>query len=278
MSTPLTEAVLYYQKTGEGFDKCLRLAGEIVYTFPCRKYNWDIETCSDFYCFFYPRLKRILKKFRYIEKPFESLLYTYLRYHVKTFYAKKKQNEMKYSLVKSCFSINEPYYKQHYAFEDEIELSAAGKTVLHINEQGKIGKESAKKRFIYLLLKNYLRISENMKDCSCRLLDINTDEMEALMNTLDERIRERRKRFSFLQEKRNRYLSQLFEYEQKDDKTAVKLMKKRLDRTIRELSRVCIDPTHKEIGELLGVPKGTIDTGIHYLKNSLNKHREKICS
>ena len=45
--------------------------------------------------------------------------------------------------------------------------------------------------------------------------------------------------------------------------------KKRLAAVIDEMSRVPASPTHKDIAAVLGIPKGSVDSGIYYLKSAL---------
>jgi hypothetical protein len=48
--------------------------------------------------------------------------------------------------------------------------------------------------------------------------------------------------------------------------------KKRLAAALDEMSRVPTAPTHRDIAAALGVPKGSVDSGIYYLKNALEEN------
>jgi hypothetical protein len=48
-------------------------------------------------------------------------------------------------------------------------------------------------------------------------------------------------------------------------------IKRFMEITNHEISRVPTTPTHREIARVLGTPKGSIDSGIYYLKNAFQK-------
>jgi DNA-directed RNA polymerase specialized sigma24 family protein len=42
----------------------------------------------------------------------------------------------------------------------------------------------------------------------------------------------------------------------------------RLSNMLDEIAHVRLCPTHRDIADVLGIPKGTVDSGLYYLKES----------
>jgi DNA-directed RNA polymerase specialized sigma24 family protein len=98
-----------------------------------------------------------------------------------------------------------------------------------------------------------------------------------LKDTLNSRLQQRNQRLTRLREKRDStYLKLLFKQTHYSEETEtarkeileeqIKRLRKRLTDTRYEISRVPCRPTHAEVAELLDIPKGTIDSGLHYFR------------
>lgn len=85
----LTDQVLSYQRTGRGYRE---LASEILvrtYRFPSRCRGFDDDDRGNFVLFFYPFVRRVVIRFRDQGAPFESYLNACLRYQLRS-YAKSR--------------------------------------------------------------------------------------------------------------------------------------------------------------------------------------------
>lgn len=289
MKTELTQKILQYQETGKNFRECVTHASKIAYYYPQNKYGWELEDCSDFFSEFFPKLKKIIKRFCYNGRPFEVLLIKYIRYNIKTFIRKRKKNIKSTVLLDRNLLWHEPYHTDNYEFEEYCTVSEAGSILLDLNEKGKIKKDTTKKRFLYIVLKNMTRISEKMKKSACRMIDIPESEIDSIMHKLLPKINLRKKRLEHLKGLRNSYLSKIIEIERhnmyiynidirQNNIFKIEKIRKRLRKIIYEISKVNISPTYSEIAEVLDTPKGTIDSGVHNFRNKFYELAEKQCS
>ncbi|MBN1647793.1 MAG: hypothetical protein JW874_07160 [Spirochaetales bacterium] len=289
MKTDLTEMVLRYQKERKDYSSCFEKISELVYLYPKRKYRWPNEQCSDFYTFFYPLIERIVNRFSYRNSAFEAYLNTYLRYNLKRFIIRQKKQEKYFDIIDHHLLWHRPYSEFDYVSENELEIDSKAGTILGINKNGVIMSESFRKRYLYLVLKNTGRINSEMKEKSCQMLDMEPEQLDTMMDRLNHGIEKRLKRFNMLSERRNLYVSRIFEYQKRllnEDcpteknrlRNQLMILKKRLGRTNNEISRVQTSPTYREISEILDVPKGSVDSGIYYLRNRLEGLSEKKCS
>ena len=102
--TTLTTLVLQFQETGKGKDELFRDISLKVYYYPRNKYGWSYDECSDFYCFFYPRIHTLIHNFTDRGKPFEAYLNVTLRFQLKTFiYKKAKQRRYNKIVAQESF-------------------------------------------------------------------------------------------------------------------------------------------------------------------------------
>ena len=289
MITELTKMVLNYQQTGCGYDQCLNEISKIAYKYPKNKYGWNEEDNSEFYSSFLPIIRKIMLRFKYCGKPFEVFLYTYLHYHIKSFAGQRRKARNRDKILTSDLLCKETYYKETYAFEKELCVSSEGARLLHLNKNGVICHNSIRNRFFILVLKNSYSLSEEMKTAACRLLSINKDDLEKILDRLAPSLRKRMKRLHFLQNKRNRLLSYIYflQCERESEYNSaygneidrkIMVSQKRLRKIIKEISKVNLCPTHGEIAIALGIPKGSVDSGIYYLKNKMDTIPEKLCS
>ncbi len=289
MKTELTRKILEYQQTGKNFNDCISHASQIAYFYPQKKFGWDLEECSDFFSEFYPKLKRIIRKFTYCGRPFEVLLYKYIKYSIKTFVNKRRKNNRKSMLIDRNLLWHKPYHLDDHDFEEYCTVSEAGKMVLDLNEKGIIKKETTRKRFLYIILKNMSRIPEKMKKTACRMLAVNEAEIDKIMEKLTPGIIIRKKRLDSLKELRNRHISRILEIERETlnilneeakqkNREKIVILKKRLQKIIHEISKVNISPTYSEIAEALDTPKGTVDSGVYTFRQKFLKISEKQCS
>ncbi|MCK5200436.1 MAG: hypothetical protein KAR21_18905, partial [Spirochaetales bacterium] len=51
----------------------------------------------------------------------------------------------------------------------------------------------------------------------------------------------------------------------------IKSLRKKINSMNREISNAIVRPTHKDLADILQIPKGSIDSGIFYIKNSFNE-------
>ena len=89
----LTARVLEYQRSQQGLEGLVSEIAPRVLHYPKRRFGWDEDACSEFYLFVYPRLLRVLGRFRDQGKPFESYLASVLHWQARSFARQRKKDE-----------------------------------------------------------------------------------------------------------------------------------------------------------------------------------------
>jgi len=266
----ITESILRFQDTGCGYKEIVNRISLIIYNYPSRVTVLKEEDKCEFYLSCYNRIDGLIKNFSYRGVPFESLLNQTLKWHIKTYLTKMK-NE------KKVIALN--------IQEEEIKirdlLSCGSVKDNCISPEIILKNKASRKRLLFLVLMD----SPNITDCELkRFSELTAYEFEWLLylkDTLNSRLFQRSERLTKLREKRNNtYMKMLYKQTRYSDESdpdhkellsrQIQRLKKRLDDTRREISRVPCRPTHSEIADLLEVPKGTVDSGLYYFRKKYN--------
>jgi len=111
-------------------------------------------------------------------------------------------------------------------------------------------------------------------------------KIEELMKALDERMGKTRARLRMLQTRRNsHYFRIVYVHEElsrnPDREKRLNLMeelkeeKRKFERTCEELRNLQAGPSHRDIAEVMGIPKGSVDSGIYYIRHAYLRFSER---
>ena len=265
----------------------------IVYAYPKKHLRWNDDDVGDFFCTFYPKIESIIDRFIYRGTSFEAYLNSSIRWQLKTF-AKKKamqhaedqvikgeskfwyacdlQTGGRYSYPGGCSLQVEEYY---------CDYSTKASRVLRIESDGKIGDPAWARRFLYLLFRNVTHIDDSMMEHAARLSGFEPDYILGCATELRERLGEKRNRYRLLTEKRNALhirilqLKTLLSAESNGERNReyrkqIRLAESRIEKTNHEMKSFYLLPTHKDIAEVVGVAKGSVDSGLYYLRKAFS--------
>ena len=266
----ITESVLRFQESGCGYEEIVQRISVIIYNYPVKMNILSEEEKSKFYLSFYNRIERLIKHFTYKGIPFETFLNQTLKWHIKT-YLEKEKNEKKLMAV----NIQEAEIQIRDLLSHDPGKKNRENT--HLTLKGK----ASRKRLLYLVLVDSPHITDLEMKTFSELTGYEYDWLLYLRDILNKRLFSRSERLTRLREKRNNtYMKLLYKQSRYSDEVntekreklfdQIKRLKKRLDDTRHEISRVPCRPTHGEVAELLKVPKGTVDSGLHYFRKKYN--------
>ena len=288
-SSSLKSRVLRFQKTGEGLKTIMSDLSSEIYRYPRGKPGCLEDDCGDFYLFFYPRISRMLERFEDQGKPFECYLNSVLRWQYNSFLRRKNQIEREWRLAS---------YPGLWPQLQSVELPA-GEESLHkyikiaeslgLESSGKIRRKADKKRFLILLLKHSKEIGCSEIKLGAALTGAVEHKLRLAVQELNKRIAHKDERLRILRERRNRafYKARLLEEEMDRvvDSGEWLVFHKRLQRLNKsmrraqdKISRIPLYPSNRDIAEVWGIPKGSVDTLLFTLKARLipvGSRREK---
>lgn len=269
----ITEAVLRYQDTGSGYKEILQRLSVIIYNYPEKTNILAEEDKSEFFLSFYNRIKGLINNFTYKGIPFETLLFQTLKWHTKTFLGKRKDTNKLMAV-----DIQEEEIKIK-----DLLRNSSGDSYIE-NYKVKLQGKASRKRLLFLVLVDSPNISDGEMKTFSELTGYEYEWLLYLKDTLNNGLFKRSERLMKLREKRNiTYMKLLYkqarisEESEPEKKKILKNQIKRLEKSLvdtrYEISRIPCRPTHKEVAELLNVPKGTVDSGLHYFRK---KHKTII--
>jgi DNA-directed RNA polymerase specialized sigma24 family protein len=271
----LTEKVLRYQETGEGLDEIVRDIAPRVYQFPRRTMGWDEDACGDFYVFVHPRMLRLLGKFRDLGKPFESYLWAVLGWQLRNFARERRQRERAWSVSLRMEEGDSDALADPEGVPADPLLSFAPRMARVIRS------DADRRNFLFLLLKCSRSIDPATAAPLAALAGIPVGHLLDTVAALKDMRGSRERRQEAFRCRRNRAFTKvrLLETELKieadparlqDVREGLRKAQRRMESAARKMARVGLSPTNREIAAVLGVPKGTVDSGLYWLKRKLS--------
>jgi DNA-directed RNA polymerase specialized sigma24 family protein len=272
----LTEKVLQYQRTRAGLAELMNDLAQRVYLFPRRKMGWDEDACGEFYLFFHPRLMRLLDRFRDQGKPFESYLCSVLGWQLRNFARERKHGERSWNVGLRM----EPARVEGAADEapesnEELAFPAIGSEIASLIETN-----TDRRNLLFLLLKCSRNLDPEKSAALAGLAGISPQRLAGLMSDLrlnraprEERLeifrRRRNGAFSMVRRLETELVLELDEDRRKELLGKLQKARRRMRGAMDRMARVGLAPTNREIAGILGVPKGTVDSGLYWLKKKL---------
>jgi RNA polymerase sigma factor (sigma-70 family) len=270
----LTEKVLQYQRTHEGLPDIVRELAPRVYQFPRYKMGYDEDACGDFYVFIHPRLIRLIGRFRDQGKPFESYLWAVLNWQLRNFARERKRGERAWNALLRLEPGEgvEPDAPPEDGLDAGMVASCFGRNI----------RSSADRRnFLFLALKCSRMLDMENAPLLASVAGITPAELLSYAASLRDLGASRERRLETFRCRRNRAFAQarLLETELRTEidaerravlSTALARVRRRMNTAVQRMSRVGISPTNLEIARILGVPKGTVDSGLYWLKRKLS--------
>jgi len=259
----------------------------IIYTYlvnnkekTCVK-HWKQDEYEDFISCFYPNIKKIIDSYENTGSSFEAYLYRFIlvsskEYNVRTTTKAVTEYSTWSARIPDMYAHEEPpVYKIN---DTKKELT---KMITGIN-----GKRNTR-RILALVLKCYYYVSDDFAYKIASLIGIDAKE---LIEKLDKIRKIRQKKDDHIYLLKERVYCQFYRcivYEKKlelirENTFAYEKMYRRLDRARERLLRmrerikkIRTDATHKQIAEVIGISKGTVDASLFRLREKWEKMSKK---
>ncbi|MCX7029479.1 MAG: hypothetical protein NTU62_05085 [Spirochaetes bacterium] len=268
----LTARVLEYQRSQTGLEGLVAEIAPRVLHYPRRRFGWDEDACSEFYLFFHPRLLRVLCRFRDQGKPFESYLSSVLHWQARSFSHQRKKDEQAWAMGFRLEPAAAPE-------PDEVHDPAWSPAPRRLASPRL--RIADRRSLLFLVLKCCRRLQPEHLAAAAAATGVEPHRLADLVDRLRAGLEPAEQRLATLRERRNRAFSQarLLEAElagRPDPGPAERLRlrlaaaNRRMAAAIERMARVRRDPTNREVARVLGVPKGTVDCGLFWLKRRLS--------
>ncbi len=271
----LTELVVSYKKTGKGFDEIARRMSALVYEFPTQYRGFDEDDSGEFLLFLYPKFHRFIENFSPEGKPFENYFRRSLRWQVKSYATKMRTRRARYKAEEcpglwpdGCVYGEEEVHEAGTLYGPEF-FDRAGRTPSIADPK--------KRRMIVLALKGCTGMDDRQLERVARRIGISPPWLVLQRDRLEERLRKKDPRLETLRRRRNTAFATIVQVQgelsgciepRRRAKLAYRLRvhRKRLETARSLIARVPLRPTNDEIALILGIPKGSVDSTLYYLR------------
>jgi hypothetical protein len=298
----LIKRVLEAQHSEEGMKELIRDLSLQIYRYPLTKAGGSEDDAGEFYLYFFPRLKRLLVNFKDQGVPFQHYFHSLLYWNLKSYLRLKRKKRSRW-LAARCRELWDIYQadpseepaegrpadrrpadrrpEDPFGPCDGAEASSVrAYNVVRANMQGRIADATARRRLLFLALRYCREMDPASIEKLAGLTGRDVDWLRERITHLRWTMASREERLERLRERRNHAFCRARLLEMKirsvgDGERRAQLAKAldRCQRTMRgactEITRIPLSPTHRAIAIELGVPKGTVDTGIRWIKGRI---------
>ncbi|MHC6202306.1 hypothetical protein ACYULU_03835 [Breznakiellaceae bacterium SP9] len=266
----------YYQqyKTGKIMKRTLEtliiklmLESKVLY-YPRQ---WDEETIMDFLSWFYPRLKNMIDLYKDIGFSFKTYFYSRLQWSIKEYGGlESKRRVTEYTSLEVLSS-------DDTACKEPEEADRENDTEL-MDQVPNFRRDSQSRQLLILVLKSYSCVTERILHFVSEATGMKMDDLQGLLDEVGKNREHQDERVRLLTLHIHSQFHRCLIYEQKlkfaieGSVLQIKLIDRdkrgraRLERMRKRRTAIRVVPSNKLIGEILGVPKGTIDSGLYAIK------------
>jgi len=268
MEDPLTQSVLAFQEGARTLEEIRNLVLLEAFRHLRRYSRKSEDEVSDFLLDFYPKIAGLLGRFQPRGLPFRHFLLRTLRWQWNSFRADRSKETRRVRLTSDAV----------WAEPDADAVAEGG-----LNADSGLRQALSpvlRRRLVLLALKAAPDLDEGHLEAVCRESGSDLAWLQACQHRLCLALRPRHQRRVMLAEKRGEALCRRLMAED-DARREVDperraahehragLYRQRLSSLSRQQSALSTAPTHLEVATVLGMPKGSVDSGLYHLKKAL---------
>jgi len=287
MEQSLTETVLEFQKTGKGWAALRERICLYVYIFPTKWTDWDEDRRSEFFIDFYPRISGLVNRYEPYYS-FETYLCCSLRWYVKTYLEKVIRRE---HYENWCGDEAIELYDQNRE-KGEFLVESVSDRIAEVpfdtDARGRLANPTLRRRLLYASLLHVAEIGDDQISVIARLADVDEEWLFDKISDARNMIAVKLEQKTQLQKRRNDYWYHLDEAECRLQSSHFEPEDRRQQwirnaeswrnrhKTAKEHVRnLKVSPSHGQIGRLLGIPTGTVSSGLHLLRKFVKDRNEQ---
>lgn len=270
----------------EAIEKNLQHAVHLyAYQYPERISRQYRDLCGDFWNFMSHKIMRYIENFVDVGLPFEHYLSVAVKYQfisfLRTTIRRDRENRM-YAHPDAFFALDSSGVK------NEVPDAASLEDLIAFMQRTMKNNETARRRLWWFVLYcSPMLPIERVKELGVSL-GWTAEEVKRQLSALKDEISEQAERLTHMKERCNVYFAKKHLVERRLCEDAVygkeaeqceemrKVYGRRYAAAFAKLQRIPCTISHGRIGRLLGVPKGTIDSGISLLRKQCMNIRKKM--
>jgi hypothetical protein len=266
--------------------KKAELEGQVYYHFfhnqeKTRLGHWKRDEYEDFISWFYPRIKKAIDTYSETGSSFEAYINKFMHNSSREYRVRiTTQNVTEYSAW--CARVPELYARE----EAPEYWHEKGKNPLAaiLAEQN---ERKDKRRILALILKCYYYVSDDFIDRIAGKINLNAEQLRDMVNKIREMRQKKDDALYYMKERIYCQYYRCIVYEKRllliQENTAayeklklrLEKAKQRLEKMRKRITLIRTEATNRQVAQVIGIKKGTVDASLHKLKTRLNDLSEK---
>jgi hypothetical protein len=235
-------------------------------------YNWDKDDFMDYLCWLYPRLSRAIDRYQERGTSFDVYIFSMIRWSIREYRSRESDHRV---TEQSCWK----------ARLGEMEVKSEEPAYPELEPVYEAVPNP--RQILVLLLKSYHYVSDDFLRRVAPVVGINAENLGNLVRKLREMRLDREDEIRGLQERLYCQYYRCLAFERKmmlslEGSTRHEKMKgclvrarKRLAAMRKRLSAIKIEASNRQVADVLGVPKGTIDSSLFAIKSKWHLFNNK---
>ena len=231
--------------------------------------RWD-----DFLSWFYPHLVRAIELYRDLGSSFDTYVSTLIYRSAREYRRREAEH---YVTEYACWQAKA---QEMLGYENE-----GDKTVKHLKLR--IPKDIRPRQILFLLLKSYHFVTEEFVDRTAETIGIDSEILWTLIDVLKERCSDKELQVHRLRERVHCQHYRCLVFQKRMDslqqgslyherlKNRLERARRRFNAMKKRLGGIRMTASNRMIAEVLGIPKGTVDSGLHSMKKYLAPDRNR---
>jgi DNA-directed RNA polymerase specialized sigma24 family protein len=287
MKENLTQVILAFKEGIISRDRVIGRISIFSYNYLHKKFKDDPDIASEIFCEIYRRIPRMIDSFVYRGSTFEVYLHMSIRRATCTYFYNSKRN-------RDLRNYSEKMYFDELETEPDDRMIPADDTLINpeyskyfcMDDKRKIPIEYLRRRLLCLIFKNAWFCSPSHIRKAAEVTGVGYNWLYEKIEFLRASMHSRSRRHSRLSRLRKENMARAHIYQNAGDSCFVteerqlyqqrcSAARRRMRSLSRELYNVPMAPTHTEIAKVLAIPKGSVDSGLHYLRTALIKNRQE---
>lgn len=280
----LTESYLQYRRGEKSWTALKEEAEQYSYHIARRFFGNRDDQFTCFIMQVFHRIPDLIYDFRWCGAPLEHYLTKSIVMRCKTIagrYQKKRHHE-KIQLHCNCTGPApeaRTLYSSPELGKEELtcSLSREARSFFHADPRGRVKKSAQRKQLLIFAMKGASNIDDTFTNAICAITGEDPGTLTEQITRCRETIMTRQGRYRTMQHRRNRIFTQMIEVqiqlascsdpeEKEQFREKNRILRARLEKVQHYLRHRTWLPSHKELAVILGIPKGTISSSMHKLK------------
>ncbi|MDR1948776.1 MAG: hypothetical protein LBQ38_05240 [Spirochaetaceae bacterium] len=258
----------YYQQYTHGKLNKKQLEG-IIFQFVLKNYKqfylygWSEGECIDYLCWLYPRISRTIDRYSFSGSSFDMYIRALIRWSSKEYRTRESNHRI---IESACWDAR------------AADMMVCDREPEYPEPEKALKPVSNPRQILVLLLKSYYYVSEDFINRVAPAIGIEREELTRMVETLRKRRLERDEHIHRLRERLHSQYYRCITFERRmlaatEGSAREALMRRCLEKSRRRLTAlrkrirmIRFDATNRQVADILGVPKGTVDSSLFAVK------------